>query len=147
MTPKELVNLPNNEIIDFFKSYKISSRLEDFELKISLGINCKYKLVHQIDNGLAMSTTLYSNIGNIGKGRILKKIGIISATVKIDHKYYPKLEIQVFPVSITVSFFNKQVRAEFIGGEVVRIYKEGTEYNYFTKQSVPFSSLIFYEKT
>lgn len=145
MTPKELVNLPNNEIIDFFKSYKISSRLENFELKINLGINCKYKLVHQIDDS-TMSTTLYSNIGNIGKGRILKKIGIISATVKIDHKYYPKLEIQVFPVSITVSFFNKQVRAEFIGGEVVRIYKEGTEYNYFIKQSAPFSSLI-YEKT
>ena len=93
-----------------------------------------------------MSTTLYSNIGNIGKGRILKKIGIVSATVKIDHKYYPKLEIQVFPVGITVSFFNKQVRAEFIGGEVVRIYKEGAEYNYFIKQSVSFSSLI-YKKT
>ena len=145
MTPKELVNLPNNEIIDFFKSYKISSRLENFELKINLGINCKYKLVHQIDDS-TMSTTLYSNIGNIGKGRILKKIGIISATVKIDHKYYPKLEIQVFPVSITASFFNKQVRAEFVGGEVARIYKEGTEYNYFIKQSAPFSSLI-YEKT
>ena len=127
MTPKELVNLPNNEIIDFFKSYKISSRLEDFELKISLGINCKYKLVHQIDNGLAMSTTLYSNIGNIGKGRILKKIGIVSATVKIDHKYYPKLEIQVFPVGITVSFFNKQVRAEFIGGEELLRLTHGNE--------------------
>jgi hypothetical protein len=147
MTPKELVNLPNNEIIDFFRSYKISSRLENFELNINLGINCKYKLVHQIDNDLAMPITLYSNIGNIGKGRILKKIGIISATVKINHKYYPKLEIQVFPVGITVSFFNKQVRAEFVGGEVVRIYKEGTEYNYFIKQSVPFSSLIYYKKT
>ena len=145
MTPKELVNLPNNEIIDFFKSYKISSKLENLVLNINLGINCKNKLVHQMDD-LAMSTTLYSNIGNIGKGRILKKIGIISATVYIDHKFYPKLEIQVFPVSITVSFFNKQVRAEFVGGEVARIYKEGTEYNYFIKQSAPFSFLI-YKKT
>ena len=137
MTPKELVNLPNNEIIEFFKSYKISSRLEDFELKISLGISCKYKLVHQIDNGLAMSTTLYSNIGNIGKGRILKKIGIISATVKIDHKYYPKLEIQVFPVGITVSFFNKQVRAEFVCGEDDRIYKSSATWKLVREEKSP----------
>ena len=68
MTPKELVNLPNDKIIDFFKSYKISSRLENFELIISLGIDCRNKLVHQIDDS-DMSTTLYSNIGNIGKGR------------------------------------------------------------------------------